>query len=1009
MANYLPVLLVSLANNSAIDDSSVSTQPRGQVDYLSHEWLEEDVWKSWRNMTKQKKEIANGMRLENASWRTWWKQRNGLKTVSPETLNWLKDSDVTWLYGPLHTAVDWNPSPHSKPILQSVDDRDEATAHDRLNLNSTMKPILKHRTISEMLTSDLPSPVFSPQGSESESDGEAQASRHLSPVPEEPGSAPSRPPLPHSKSDTHIVRWGPNRNFRKDSPPRVDPPSHVVPSDPPQHAHHRPHAGDGKKRHISFNTFVEQCIAIDKPSESPLDSLRVNSSGDIHASASAWHTRSSTGRGHQWFDPDDGYVEDEEDEDEDDGVWTNNECAIGSDSESDDEFDDDGIIEMRSSVHRQPPAKKRSKSKLSNSSTSSSSTSTSNGSTSSRSRSKRQRQDRLQPGLLRAGASRSRSTSTGDEPHQQHHVTIAPIAPTMLKVGSERESLQNSWMEGFGDDLNHSDDGIYLPNKVHKRRSIDDRHHPASDTPVELVYVPPSGSMYTHNVTESTYDIRSGQLDSSFGGGDSRDVVEDVREDHGTDGTDTEFHVRGDYFVSGDSSRFQTSESHSPYAPGRSLPVVVRTPPIQQSFDDDIENIEDFGEQDSVFEDDEPPPSRFHLRRDSFDIPRESVKRVREIIRSGRNPSRSNSGSRSLSPRISSPITSPLLDKSDVASSPREVPTATRGPSGGLLSPPGRGRSVQQEPPPARGRSATRTSSSLSDRERSSHSSPIGSLSPDDTVVRTYGPGVYTNGRIPGRERGRDRTGRSLSHSLSPDLSAAKPGSPLANSSTTPSLLDSVVTSVFPLSNSASSSPATSASSAASVAEDASADGNASTVMSSSFSSHGSEATIVPDQLPSVASAMKVDTTAVQASGSSLSEQAPGSKPSHEPEVPPEPAASALEGPSSPSGITKSRPMPNGHLPHHRSPSFTLQGRAPGKSPPSVSTNTCPPSKDEPSGVVAPSLEEPFRLGHKVTSSIESLQQSAAHTQDISVVEKAKDFVSSAGAFFGLWNGGHSS
>lgn len=88
MANYLPVLLVSVTTNAIPDDSSLSTQPRGQVDYLSHEWREEDVWRSWRNMTRQKNEIANGVRLENASWRTWWKQRNKLKTVSPETLNW---------------------------------------------------------------------------------------------------------------------------------------------------------------------------------------------------------------------------------------------------------------------------------------------------------------------------------------------------------------------------------------------------------------------------------------------------------------------------------------------------------------------------------------------------------------------------------------------------------------------------------------------------------------------------------------------------------------------------------------------------------------------------------------------------------------------------------------------------------------------------------------------------------------------------------------------------------
>jgi hypothetical protein len=91
MANYLPVLLVSLSTNAlnAIpDDSSLITVPRAQVDYLSHDWQEEDVWRSWRNMTRQKNAIANGVRLENASWRTWWKQRNKLRTVSPETLNW---------------------------------------------------------------------------------------------------------------------------------------------------------------------------------------------------------------------------------------------------------------------------------------------------------------------------------------------------------------------------------------------------------------------------------------------------------------------------------------------------------------------------------------------------------------------------------------------------------------------------------------------------------------------------------------------------------------------------------------------------------------------------------------------------------------------------------------------------------------------------------------------------------------------------------------------------------
>jgi len=92
MADYLPVSLVSLSTNALNvipDDAALSAAPKVQVDYLSHDWEEEDVWRSWRNMTRQKNAITNGARLENASWRTWWKQRNKLGTVAPETLNWL--------------------------------------------------------------------------------------------------------------------------------------------------------------------------------------------------------------------------------------------------------------------------------------------------------------------------------------------------------------------------------------------------------------------------------------------------------------------------------------------------------------------------------------------------------------------------------------------------------------------------------------------------------------------------------------------------------------------------------------------------------------------------------------------------------------------------------------------------------------------------------------------------------------------------------------------------------
>lgn len=72
----------------AEDDTAVTTKPTRQVDYLSHDWREEDIWSSWRYIVARRGEFANSTRLENASWRTWMKSKNNLKTISPETLNW---------------------------------------------------------------------------------------------------------------------------------------------------------------------------------------------------------------------------------------------------------------------------------------------------------------------------------------------------------------------------------------------------------------------------------------------------------------------------------------------------------------------------------------------------------------------------------------------------------------------------------------------------------------------------------------------------------------------------------------------------------------------------------------------------------------------------------------------------------------------------------------------------------------------------------------------------------
>ena len=70
------------------DDTAIRVEPSRHVDYLSHNWREEDIWSSWRHIVAKRNVYSNSPRLENASWRTWAKSKNRLKTVSPDSLNW---------------------------------------------------------------------------------------------------------------------------------------------------------------------------------------------------------------------------------------------------------------------------------------------------------------------------------------------------------------------------------------------------------------------------------------------------------------------------------------------------------------------------------------------------------------------------------------------------------------------------------------------------------------------------------------------------------------------------------------------------------------------------------------------------------------------------------------------------------------------------------------------------------------------------------------------------------
>ncbi|KAF9947867.1 hypothetical protein BGZ70_002451 [Mortierella alpina] len=157
-------------------------QPALAIDYLGSGWKnEDDIAASWKFMTKQKNDLINGLRLENASWRNWAKQRHNLKTISPKVLNWLKDSDTTWLYGPLYKAaidefdlkrfgtstaallpglqvVDSTTSAPTTPPASSTTSSTTSSidvgAGAGAMLKPRLKPALKHKTASEIFKAD---------------------------------------------------------------------------------------------------------------------------------------------------------------------------------------------------------------------------------------------------------------------------------------------------------------------------------------------------------------------------------------------------------------------------------------------------------------------------------------------------------------------------------------------------------------------------------------------------------------------------------------------------------------------------------------------------------------------------------------------------------------------------------------------------------------------------------------------------------------------------------------
>ncbi|KAI1415987.1 hypothetical protein F5Y13DRAFT_140900 [Hypoxylon sp. FL1857] len=216
----------------AEDDTAVEHHPTQHVDYLSHDWREEDIWSSWRYIVSKRREYSNGPRLENASWRTWMKAKYKLKTVTPETLNWLKDCDVTWLYGPLQTR-------HGE--LFSNDAEQGSSTLSRCDSFVSKKPILKKRSMSEiMLQRSLSSSSLLKQATAA-----VQAQQKDGPV------RVGRPILQRATTDYVTFPFSSRRRSRQNTSILASAVSSGIVSP------------SSERKHIHFDEQVQQCIAVD--------------------------------------------------------------------------------------------------------------------------------------------------------------------------------------------------------------------------------------------------------------------------------------------------------------------------------------------------------------------------------------------------------------------------------------------------------------------------------------------------------------------------------------------------------------------------------------------------------------------------------------------------------------------------------------------------------------------------------------------------------------------------
>ena len=350
------------------------------------------------------------------------------------------------------------------------------------------------------------------------------------------------------------------------------------------------------------------------------------------------------------------------------------------------------------------------------------------------------------PSIVDFGAALDVSTPTPEANHHtQTHLTIAPMAPTTLKIGwdsfgvtpptADSKFAPTDWMEGFGDEYGEDGDYSLPPPSVISSPGVIQQ-----DGGGELRYVPPK------------YPSSGSVL---------HDSPHAMEENEDMEGGSRVWHHEQAYFSTADADR--ASDEASSTSDGKTqqgvvanrtapIPVVVRTPPVR-----DVPQVDayDYFEGPDLGED-FGAPVRSGARRSygskgpsSQDAPEGNERQSRRISPSAdegqeRGRSRSRSRSRTPSPLNSPPTVSPTFRSVNSKLSP---PSRTNGPS----SP----RAIVSTSP-------TGNASSLFDSVGSAYAGDRSDQRAREQTSHSTSPPVDRS------ERGRQRTERKLSHSLSP-------------------------------------------------------------------------------------------------------------------------------------------------------------------------------------------------------------------------------------------------